>query len=109
MPTFPKKETDVAVLAEQMIAGFTDYPADFPSIDPLVQLPALEAALADYKADKQIQENAKSQTVIATATKETKLESLVEVMKNDIKLSEVDTAANPEKLTEIGWGPKAAP
>jgi hypothetical protein len=30
-------------------------------------------------------------------------------MKNDLKLSEVDVAADPEKLTEIGWGPRQDP
>jgi hypothetical protein len=30
-------------------------------------------------------------------------------MKNDLKLSEVDVTDDPEKLTEIGWGPKADP
>ncbi len=109
MPVFPKKETDVAVLADLMVAGFTAYPADFPSIDPLVELPALQAALAAYKADKQTQEDAKGQAQIATTTKETKLEELVEVMKNDLKLSEVDTTANPGRLVEIGWGPRVDP
>ena len=30
-------------------------------------------------------------------------------MKNEIKQSEVDTASDPEKLEQIGWGRKAAP
>ena len=30
-------------------------------------------------------------------------------MKNDLKLSEVDTTADPTKLTQIGWGPKSEP
>ena len=109
MAYFPVKENDVVALAEQMIAGYTAHPADFPSIDPLTDLVALQAALDAYQADKQTQEDAKSQAQIATVTKTTQLDELAELMKNDLKLSEVDVAANPEKLTEIGWGPKAAP
>ena len=30
-------------------------------------------------------------------------------MKNDLKLSEVDTVDDPTKLAEIGWGPRQAP
>ncbi|MCP4710694.1 MAG: fibronectin type III domain-containing protein, partial [Planctomycetes bacterium] len=39
--------------------------------------------------------------------KATKLVDLVAGMKNDLKLSQVDVASDPEKLSLIGWGPKA--
>lgn len=109
MATFPTKETDVAVLAEAMIAGYTAHPADFPSIDPLTDLVALQTALSDYQADKDTQTDARAQAKIATETKAGKLDALVDVMKNDLKLSEVDTVDAPEKLAEIGWGTRQQP
>ncbi len=109
MPNFPKIETEVAALADLMIAGYTAHPADFPSIEPLVELVALQAALDGYQADKQSQADAKAQAQIATETKSDALGTLEEIMRNDLKLSEVDVAAEPEKLTLIGWGPRQQP
>ena len=109
MPKFPRSESEVVVLVETMIAGYTAHPADFPSIDPLTDLPALQAALDGYQADRNGQEDARAQAKIATVTKDAKLDALVELMKNDLKLSEVDVADDPEKLAQIGWGPRQQP
>jgi hypothetical protein len=105
MPTFPKSEAEVVALANAMITGYTTYGADFPS----VVVADLQTALATYQTDLQSQANARAQAQLATETKSQKLEALVAVMKNDLKLSEVDVAANPTKLTEIGWGSKTPP
>ena len=109
MPTFPTKETEVAALGDAMVAGYTAHPADFPSIDPLVELVALQAALTNYQADRQSQIDTRAQANMATETKDDKLDALVEVMRNDLKLSEVDTIEAPEKLLQIGWGPRQQP
>jgi hypothetical protein len=109
MPTFPTKELEVVALVQTMIAGYTAHPADFPSIDPLTDLPALQTALDTYQADRNSQEDAKAQAKLATVTKDDKLDALAELMKNDLKLSEVDTATDPIKLAEIGWGPRQQP
>lgn len=105
MPIFPKKEADVVELAQLMAAGYTAYAADFPSVTPA----DLTTALTAYLNQRNTQESARSQAQIATVTKDEKLDALVELMKNDLKVSEVDVAADPEKLYEIGWGPKASP
>jgi len=105
MPKFPKTEAEVVALAETMVAGLTAHGADFPS----VTVATLSTALTNYKNQRQTQENAKSQAQIATVTKDDRLDMLVELMKNDLKLSEVDVADDPEKLTEIGWGPRSEP
>jgi hypothetical protein len=105
MPTFPTKEAEVVALAETMIAGYTAHGADFPS----VTVANLQTALNDYQTDKNSQDDARAQAKIATETKDTKLDELVELMKNDLKLSEVDVADDPEKLAEIGWGPRQQP
>ena len=109
MPIFPTKETEVVALAETMVAGYTAHPADFPSIDPLTDLVALQAALSGYQVDKQTQVDSMAQAKIATGTKSAKLDDLSELMKNDLKLSEVDVADAPEKLAQIGWGPRQQP
>ena len=83
----------------------TAHGADFPS----VEVADLSTVLANYKSQRNTQENARSQAQIATVTKDEKLEGLVDLMKNDLKMSEVDVAADPEKLTEIGWGPRQDP
>ena len=105
MPKFPSREPDVVALAEAMVAGYTLHPTDFPS----VTVATLTTALTNYKNQRQTQENAASQAQIATATKDEKLDSLTELMKNDLKMSEVYTTTDPEKLYEIGWGPRTQP
>ena len=109
MPTFPTSESEVVALVEAMIAGYTTHPADFPSIDPLTDLVALQAAMTAYQTDRQSQLDSRAQAKISTQTKSVTLDDLVELMKNDLKLSEVDVAANPEKLAQIGWGPRQDP
>jgi hypothetical protein len=105
MPKFPKTEAEVVALADAMIAGYTAHAADFPS----VTVAQLSTALSNYKNQRQTQEDKRSQAQIATVTKDERLELLTELMKNDLKLSEVDVTDDPEKLYEIGWGPKADP
>ena len=105
MPKFPIKEPEIVALAEQMVAGYTAHPADFPS----VEVALLQAELDNYKETKRTQEDAKSRMHITTAEKDTDLDNLVEKMKNDLKLSEVDTVDDTEKLYEIGWGPRSQP
>ncbi len=104
MSSFPKTELQIVALAEQMVAGYTSHAADFPS----VTVADLTAALTAYRNQRQTQEDADSQAKIATATKSDKLDALITLMKNDLKVSEVDTTAAPEKLAEIGWGPKSS-
>jgi hypothetical protein len=74
-----------------------------------VDLVALQDALGSYQTDKQLQNDAKAQARIATETKTTKLADLTALMKSDLKLSEVDTADDPQKLNEIGWSPRQQP
>jgi len=46
---------------------------------------------------------------IAAAQKAEKLRQLQAVTRRELKKSQVDTADNPVKLGQIGWGPKADP
>jgi len=109
MAQFPKAEADVVALANAMIAGYTAHPADFPSMDPLTDLVALQTALTDYSTAKTAQVDALAVAQVATETKNLRLDELEERMRDELKKSEVDVGSDSEKLEYIGWGPKAPP
>jgi hypothetical protein len=46
---------------------------------------------------------------VATETKNVNVDTLEDVMRDELKKSEVDVGSDSEKLEYIGWGPKAAP
>ncbi len=105
MPTFPRTELETLDLARAMSSGITDHPADFPSVTPA----ELTDALTAYDAALTSQHNALAQARVATGVKEQALAALAEQMKLDLKRCQVDTADQPTRLTEIGWGPRARP
>ena len=109
MAQFPKAEADIAALANAMIAGYTAHPADFPSMDPLTDLVALQTMLTNYNASKTAQVDALAAAQVATETKNQRLGALENVMRDELKKSEVDVGSDSEKLEYIGWGPKAPP
>ena len=102
MTSFPRSEPEIDVLAAEMIAGYAAHAVDFPSADAI----GLTAAKAGYDTAKTSQTDAVGVGQIATVTKNAELTSLEEFMKTELKKSELDVAADPEKLTLIGWGPK---
>jgi hypothetical protein len=108
MSKFPKTETDVMSLADQMCVGLANHAADFPSITP-AQVGALQETLESYRNYRVQQETAKGQAQIATVTKDQSFDELTTLMKNALKKAETDTVADPQKLYEIGWGPRQAP
>ena len=106
MPKFPKQEADILALVNAMIAGYGAHAADFPSRTPG---PLLPARRGQYLAAKKKQTEALAESQIATEQKDDKLAALIEVMKKELKKSEVDVGSDSEKLEYIGWGPKAPP
>ena len=109
MAQFPNAEADIVALANAMIAGYTAHPADFPSMDPLTDLVALQAALSGYQTAKIAQTDALAAAQVATESKDLKLDDLEDLMRDELKKSEVDVGSDSEKLEYIGWGPKAPP
>jgi len=109
MAQFPDAEADIVALASAMIAGYTAHPADFPSMDPLTDLVALQAALSGYQTAKIAQTDALAAAQVATETKDLKIDDLEDLMRDELKKSEVDVGSDSEKLEYIGWGPKAPP
>ncbi len=102
---FPTRENDVVALAEQMIAGFTEFAGDFPS----VTVAELTSELANFKEARDAQESMQGQTKIATTAKSEDFTSLIEQMKEDLTKAELDSASTPQNLAEIGWGPRQEP
>ena len=109
MAQFPNAEADIVALASAMIAGYTAHPADFPSMDPLTDLVALQAALSGYQTAKIAQTDALAAAQVSTESKDLKIDDLEDLMRDELKKSEVDVGSDSEKLEYIGWGPKAPP
>ena len=103
MPTFPRREPDAVALADAMIAGFQQNPSVFPHAD----VPGLQALRTAYQTAKNAQLDAEAKAVLVTEGKDQALTTLEDLMKNQLRQSEVDTSDDPAKLALIGWGPKA--
>ena len=100
---FPNKEADVAALSNSMVSGYTAYAVDFPNAD----VAAVGAARAAYLLAKDAQTQAHGQAQLATETKEAALTALEDLLRTQLKQSEIDVVTDPEKLELIGWGPKS--
>ncbi|MBI9019562.1 MAG: fibronectin type III domain-containing protein [Phycisphaerae bacterium] len=100
---FPGDESNIVVLSNKMISGLASHGTDFPSIDPL----PLSTAQSEYLAASTAMESAKAAYRAAVTAKNAKLGTLKSIMKDDIKLADVDCAGDPDKLYEIGWAPKS--
>jgi hypothetical protein len=59
-----------------------------------------------YNTARKNLNQARASLRIATKAADEKLQELKQVMKNCLQKSEVDVAANPEKLKLIGWAPR---
>ena len=105
MAQFPKAEADIVALANAMITGYPAHVADFPSAD----VPGLNTAYGVYFTARSAQIDAMAAAQVATEAKNTVLDALEEVMRTELKKSEVDVGSDSEKLEYIGWGPKSTP
>jgi hypothetical protein len=105
MAKFPKRQADIEALALAMIYGYWNHAADFPSADFSPWSPEYST----YNTAKNAQTEALAAAQVATEQKNAKLAVLIEVMKDELKKSEVDAGADSEKLEYLGWGQKASP
>ncbi len=102
MAQFPKREVDIARLAQTMRSGYAANPTVFPHAD----LPTLRTLHEAYKDARFGQVCVLGAAMIATRDKDAALETLVELMRVQLAQSEVDVAAQPDALRLIGWGPE---
>ena len=93
MAKLSNKETVIVAVAETMVSGLMTHTD--------VDVADLQDALNNYKNHRQKLKDAERQAETATTTKVVILENLVELMRNHLKLPELDVANSPEKLTEI--------
>jgi hypothetical protein len=105
MAKFPRAEADITALAVSMMTGYGAHATDFPSADAAT----LIAVYGVYYAAKNAQTDAMAAAQIATEAKDTAMDAMENLMRAELKKSEVDVGADGEKLEYIGWGPKSAP
>jgi len=105
MAQYPRTESSILLLAESMIAGFKEHPEIFIHAN----LPLVEAVLDEYKIAKEQFVDNKAQTAISAKIKRKKISRLNEILKQEIKLSQVDCSDAPAYLETIGWGSRKKP
>ncbi len=103
MPRYPTQQAQILALAEAMIGGYTDHAALFPNAD----VPLLQSLRDAYNSAAVAQTDTMAAAQLATEAKQAALGQLQVDIKRQLKQSQIDTAANPENLNYIGWGPRA--
>ena len=103
---FPKTESEIRALAQNIISGLTDNP-NFPSppITPEQLQARLNAAITSGDAQVQAQAAAKQ----ATDTKQADFDALTTAMKTVLHYAEDTVHGDDTKLSELGWGGRSAP
>ncbi len=107
MPRFPKKEAQIAALAEQLWRGLLDNNAIFsqPPVHPiLIRIRKLiyQSRHGNFLAAQAAAEQ-------ATTNKTEALEELIEALKADIRYAENTVNFDDDKLKLIGWAGKKTP
>ena len=105
MARFPRREAEVHMLAQEMIAGYKANPTVFVNAD----VPTLETALTEFQDARQLMLCMQSMAKSWTERKDGALDELKTVMRLQLAKSEIDTTQNPKQLKLIGSGPKAKP
>jgi hypothetical protein len=102
---FPTTEPQIVALVSRMLNGYSWHAADFPHIPNMVRI-RLVSRYNNYMAAQQAMVKVFAALRIATKAKNNSLQVLKKIMKQSLQKSEVDVAANPEKLKLIGWAPR---
>jgi hypothetical protein len=105
MPVFPTTESEIQSLARQMLGGYELHPADFPHVNRI----HLQMVTMIYMAAARQQQKWLAIEKKKRAARVRSLAELKRVMKECLKKSQVDVAAQPLKLRLIGWGPRRLP
>jgi len=106
MPRFPKKEAQIAALAEQLWRGLLDNNAIFsqPPVHPI--LIRIRKIIYQSRHDNFLAAQAVAEQT--TTDKTEALEELIETMKADIRYAENTVNFDDDKLKLIGWAGKKA-
>lgn len=101
MPRFPKKEAEIAALAEKLSRGLMDNIAIFPQPPVLPVLIRIKKLIYQSRRDNFLAAHAAAEA--ATTAKDEKLDDLVAAMKTDLLYAENTSHFNDDKLKLIGW------
>lgn len=99
MAAFPKVEVSIKTLATTVLAGCREHTDIFSNINTT----ALENAIIKYDSASYDKQEAAAIAKITTKRKNQALDELIELLREDLKRAEVDTADNPKDLSYIGW------
>ncbi len=102
MSQFPKKESEIVILAQDMASGLTSNTALYPS--PPVAPSTLSSKLAEYTAARDKAATAEAAAVQATGAKNSLLETIIEDLKENIRYAETTAKGDDVKLKLVGWG-----
>jgi len=106
MARFPKSESEIFALAQEMMTGLGANAAVYPS--PPVSVADLGSALSAFVTAKNASTAAQAAAEQATATKDEALQTLVDDMKADLRYAENTVDFDDDKLKLIGWGGRKA-
>jgi len=107
VPRFPKKEAQIAALAEQLWRGLLDNNAVFPQPPVHPILIRIRKIIYQSRHDNFLAARAAAEQ--ATTDKTETLEELIEAMKADIRYAENTVNFGDDKLKLIGWAGKKTP
>jgi hypothetical protein len=107
MARFPKKEAEIAALAEQLYRGLLDNNPTFPQ--PPVHPMLLRMKKLTYQSRHNNFMAARAAAEQSIADKDTALEELINALKSDIRYAENTVNFDDDKLKLIGWSGKDTP
>ncbi len=107
MAQFPSSESDVATLADEMIAGLTEHTDIYP--EPPVTVANMVSIRDAYAGARSGVLDARAAAQQATNSKDSLLSHLARLMKKNIRYAETTVGAGSEQLGLIGWGPRRTP
>ena len=102
MASFPRNESDIVKLAQQMAAGLTENSDDFP--EPPVDPAELRAVLEEYAEAGAAAKFAAAAATERYAAKAAVLQNMIDLVKANIRYAEFAVKRDHAKLKLIGWG-----
>jgi len=104
MPRFPKKEVEIASLAERLWRGLLDNNSEYPTPPVHPILIRVKSMIYSSRREYLIAKQAAAEE--ATTAKNEALEELIEAIKTDIRYAENTVNFDDDKLKLIGWAGK---
>lgn len=107
MARFPNSESDIATLADEMVAGLTEHFKVYPEppVAP-VDLASICEQYGQVRSDLLTRQTAARE---ARTDKDVVLGELIAAVKKNIRYAETTVGPDSEQLGLIGWGPRKTP